>query len=186
MPQKPSSDVARRCLCLELLFQRYALETDDGAPTDERERARTMWLARAGDLGVGEALSTEERALLERPVETLSEDDLDDLYGRAAGSAVLLWAIGRIAERPTLASVEDAVAEHGLLGDGSIGAARAAAEESALRPEAELDAALASYRRLRGKAREVEDPERSFAGVAAHHLTWLLDEAMSFEDDIEL
>lgn len=183
---KPAIDVARRCLCLELLLQRYALETDSDEPVADRERARVMWLSREGDLGILETLGAEERALLERPVGGLSEDDLDDLHGRAAGAAVLAWALARAPERPLLADVEMIVAEHGLLGDGSITRARAAAEGASLRPERELDEALAAYVRVRGRARELDDPARIFAGVAAHHLTWILDEPMAFEDDIAL
>lgn len=185
MPRLPL-DVARRCLCLELLFQRYLLEIDAGDSLPERERARTMWLSRDGDLGVVDVLTAQERALLARPVGELSEDDLDELHGRATGAAVLTWALGRAPERPTFAKVEVILAEHGLLGDGSIARARAAAEGATLRSEAELDEALAAYLRLRGKAREIDDPERVFAGVAAHDLTWVLDDAMAFDDDIEL
>jgi hypothetical protein len=186
MAPRPAASVARRCLCLELLFQRYVLETDAEAPVAEREDARRTWLSRDGDLGVAEALTGEERALLERAIGELSEDDLDDLHGRAIGAAVLAWAIGRAPSRPTLAKVEEIVAEHGLLGDGSIKRARAAAEAATLRSEAELDEALGAYLRVRGKAREVDDPERIFAGVAAHHLTWVLGDTMSFDDDIDL
>lgn len=185
MPRDPV-DVARRCLCLELLFQRYLLESDTGEPASERERARAMWLGRDRDLEIADRLTEEERAYLTRPIGALSEDDLDDVYGRATGAAVLLWSLGRLPERPLLATVEDAVGEHGLLGDGGISAAREAARAAVLRPEAELDTALAHYRRLRGKAREVDDPERTFAGVAAHHLTWVLEAKMGFDEDIDL
>src|SRR4051812_42143097 len=103
---KPAVDVARRCLCLELLFQRYVLETDADAPIADREHARAMWLSRVGDLGIAESLSGDERALLERPVGALTEDDLDDLHGRAAGAAVFAWALGRAPERPTFATFD--------------------------------------------------------------------------------
>jgi hypothetical protein len=183
---KVALDVARRCLCLELLFQRYVLETDSGDPASERDRARAAWVARLGDLGVADALTAHERALLERPVGALSEDDLDDLHGRATGAAVFVWALGRVPARPTLGAIESAVAESGLLGDGSIARARAAADDATVRPEGELDEALSAYLRVRGKARETDDPERIFAGVAAHHLTWILDSDMAFDDDITL
>ncbi len=183
---KPAVDVARRCICLELLLQRYVLENDDEAPLADRDLGRSMWLARVGDLGVTENLFRDERALLERPVGELTDDDLDDLHGRSAGASVLAWALGRAKVRPTFATFEALVAEHGLLGDGSIPLARAAAESGALRSEAELDEGLASYLRLRGKAREIDDPERIFAGLAAHHLTWILEETMPFDHDIEL
>ena len=52
--------------------------------------------------------------------------------------------------------------------------------------DAELDEALAAYLRVRGKARATDDPERLFAGLAAHHVTWVLDETMAFDEDIDL
>jgi hypothetical protein len=182
-------EVARRCLCLELLAQRLALETDDAEPAAARDGIRASWLARLGDLDVAEVLLAEERALLERPVGDLSEADVDDIDGRASGALVLLWALGRLDSRPSIATV-DAIAEtleeRGLLGDGSIRGARAAAAGAALRPPEVLDEALGAYLRRRGKAREVSDPERVFAEVAAHHLTWILDPAMAFDDDIAI
>lgn len=186
-PRDPR-DVARRCLCLELLFQRYVLEIDEDDGR-EREEARQAWVGRAPDLGVSEVLLADERALLERPVGALSEDDLDDVHGRASGALVLLWALGRLPARPAFAAVEaldEGLAAHGLLGDGSVSAARAAADGAALRPEAELDHALSSYLHVRGKAREVQDPERVFADVAAHHLTWVLDPSMAFDADVQI
>ena len=115
----------------------------------------------------------------------LSDDELDDLHGRAVGASVLLWALGRRASPPTLAEVESAVVESGLLGDGGIARARASADGATLRTEEELDEALASYLRIRGKAKLPEDAARIFASVGAHHLTWILEPGMSFEDDIE-
>jgi hypothetical protein len=188
MEPKIAQDVARRCLCLEVLFQRYLLEADD-EPAEERERARQTWLARTGDLGIDEELLDEERALLERPAGELADDDLDDVHGRASGTLVLLWALGRVPQRPTFATLEqidEKLAEHGLLGDGSVSSARAAAESAELRSPAELEEARRAYLRTRGKAREVVEPEKVLADVAAHHLTWVLDGAMPFDHDIEL
>ena len=185
MPREPLA-VARRCLCLELLFQRYLLEDGEEDDASERERARALWLSREGDLGLQASFTPGERALMERPVGGLSEDDKDDLHGRMVGAGVLLWALGRLKERPSLASAEASIDEVGLLNDGSIPAARAAAEAASLRDEAELEKACAEYARVRGRARDVDDPERIFAFLAAHHLTWILEDQMGFEDDIEL
>lgn len=182
---KNAIDVARRCLCLELLFQRYGLEGEED-DVASRERARALWLSREQDLGIDQALAADERALLERPVGAMTEDELDDLHGRAVGAAVLAWALGRAPSPPKLAEVEAIVSDHGLLGDGSIARARTAAEAATLRAEGELDEALAVYLRVRGKAREIDDPERIFAGLAAHHLTWILDADMGFDEDIDL
>lgn len=183
---RSGTDVARRCLCLELLAQRSLLESDTEEPVAARESARAQWTSRIADLGVANELSAEERALLDRAVGTLSEDDRDDLDGRFAGAAVLLWALGRAKTAPTFALAEDVIAEHGLLGDGSVAAARTAAESATCRPEAELDAALSTYRRARGKAKDPSDPEQLYAGIAAHHLLWVVEETMSFDYDLLL
>lgn len=185
---KDASAVARRLLCLELLFQRLGLEEADD-DRDARERARASWVARTADLGIDGELLDDERAVLEKPVGELSEDDLDDLEGRVSGALVLLWALGRIDARPTFAAVtelETHLAEHGLLGDGSIKAAKAAAESATLRPADELDGALGTYLKARGKAKEIADPEKIVAAVGAHHLTWILEDEMGFDEDITL
>ncbi|MBX3219515.1 MAG: hypothetical protein KF795_03280 [Labilithrix sp.] len=184
MPSKDPVDVARRCLCLELLLQRLGLETDTDDPAAERDEVRRRWVSRLGDLALEAALLPDERALLERPVGALTEDDLDDLHGRASGALVLLWSLGRIATRPSFGAVgelESIVAEHGLLGTGSIARANESAAGALLRPEAELREALAAYGKTRGKAREPSDPEKIVAAVGAHHLEWILDRAMPFD-----
>ena len=184
MSPKDPVDVARRSLCLELLLQRLGLETDTEDTPEERDRVRLMWLSRLGDLGLDTVILGDERALLERPIGQLSEDELDDLHGRASGALVLLWALGRSPSRPTFASVDDMesiVAEHGVLGTGSISRANEAVSNARLRPEAELLEAVAAYSRTRGKAREPSDPDQIYAGVGAHHLEWILDGEMPFE-----
>lgn len=171
-------DVARRCLCLELLAQRSVLE-EDSAP----DEVRAKWASRVGDLGI--TLTAEESSFMDRPVGKLTEDERDVIDGRSTGAAVLLWALGRSATKPTFATADDLVAEHGLLGDGSIAKAKASAESASLRSEAELDTALSAFLKTRGKAKDPSDPEQIYAGVAAHHLTWILTDTMSFDEDIE-
>jgi hypothetical protein len=183
MEQRDGSEVARRCVCLELLLQRLGLETDTEEPAARRDEVRRMWLSRLADLGVEDDIEDDERALLSRPVGELSEDELDDLHGRASGALVLLWALGRLPTRPTFASVdnmEEILSEHGLLGDGSIKAAKAAMAGARLRPAGEIDEARAAYERTRGKAKEPTEPEKIVAGVAAHHLAWIQDAEMGF------
>jgi Domain of unknown function (DUF4272) len=185
MTVKDASDVARRCLCLELLLQRLGLETDTEDTVAERDAVRRSWLSRLGNLGLESVILADERLLLERPVGELSEDDLDDLDGRASGVLVFLWALGRLDVRPSFAAVEDIaalVSEHGLLGTGSISAANEAVVAARLRPETELQDALASYARTRGKAREPSEPEKIVAGIAAHHLEWVLERDAAFDD----
>jgi hypothetical protein len=185
---KDASTVARRLLCLELLFQRLGLEEaeDDEAA---REKARLLWMSRLDDLGIADDLLADERAFLERPIGAFTEDDLDDLEGRVSGALVLLWALGRLDARPTFAMVtelEDHLAARGLLGDGSIKQARASAESATLRAADELDRALGTYLKARGKAKEIVDPEKIVAAVGAHHLTWILEDEMAFDEDITL
>lgn len=178
MESRSAQEVARRTLALEVLLQRLGLETDDEDPVAEREKVRAMWVTRLPELGIADDLLPEERAFLERPVGELSEDDLDDVHGRATGALVLLWVLGRLETRPNAASVEeiaDLLGEHGLLGDGSITRANEAVAAATLRDLAAVDEACAGYDRLRGKAKEPTEPEKIFAGVAAHQLGWVLD-----------
>lgn len=183
---KDSPTVARRLLCLELLFQRLGLEEaedDVGA----REKARIAWASRLADLGIEGELLGDERGFLDRPVGELSEEDLDDLEGRVSGALVLMWALGRLDARPTFSTVtelEGHLEAHGLLGDGSVKQARAAVDTVALRSADELDAALGAYLKARGKAKEIVDPEKIVAAVGAHHLTWILEDEMTFDEDI--
>ena len=185
---KDSPTVARRLLCLELLFQRLGLEEADD-DVDAREKARAAWASRLADLGIADEVLADERSFLERPVGGLSEDDLDDLEGRVSGALVLLWALGRLETRPTFATVtelEGHLEAHGLLGDGSVKRAREAIDTVALRPADELDAALGAYLKARGKAKEIADPEKIVAAVGAHHLTWILEDEMGFDEDITI
>ena len=180
---RDAASVARRCICLEVLLQRLGLELDADDPVAERESVRGMWMQRLGDLGVEASLLTEERALLERPVGSLTEDELDDVHGRATGALILLWALGRLGARPTFAEVDamaDLLADSGMLGDGSVSGAREAIGGAQLRPADELRAGLSAYERTRGKAREPSEPEKIFALVAAHHLAWVLDDSVGF------
>jgi hypothetical protein len=181
-------EVARRCICLELMHQRFVLEQsgDEEDPVAEREKARQLWCGRLTDLGVDDVLLAEEKALLDKEVGTLDEDALDDVHGRATGALVLLWALGRLEVRPSFETVnqmEAVLADHGLLGDGSISKCKEAAQAATLRTDNERENARHSYVRTRGKAKEVEEGDRIFAEVAAHHLQWVGDDQMSFDSD---
>ena len=97
---------------------------------------------------------------------------------------MLLWALGRLPTRPSAASMDrvaDLLGTHGLLGDGSITKARESTERATLRDADTLDEVCATYEHTRGKAREATDPEKIFAGLAAHHLAWVLDPTMPFD-----
>lgn len=185
MTTKDPIDVARRCLCLELLLQRLGLETDDEDPAVARDEVRSVWLSRVGDLGVEEALSASERGLLERPVGELSEDEVDDLHGRASGAVVLLWALGRLETKPTAATFDDmesVIGDHGILGDGSVKGAAATVSAATLRAEEALSETCRHYERAGGVARDPQEAEKIVARIAAHHLSWILDPEMPFEE----
>lgn len=184
MTSRDAQEVARRTICLELLLQRFGLETSDEVPLTEREKLRQLWVSRLGELQVEGELLPPERAFLERPVGSLSEDDLDDIHGRAIGALVLLWALGRLQAKPGAANIEqlaDLLGTHGLLGDGSISKAREAIRGATLREATALDEACAAYERTRGKAKEATDPEKIIAELAAHHLACILDRSLPFE-----
>lgn len=185
MALKDASDVARRCLCLELLLQRLGLEIDEDDPVAARDEIRNAWLSRIGDLSLDGVILPDERAYLERPVGSLSEDETDDIEARVITAMVLLWALSRLPEAPSAAMLGDAVtlmAEHGLLGDGSISAANATVAAVQLRPESELrDASDAYARTTKGDAApagSAESPEEMVAKLAGQALSWVLDRDM--------
>ncbi len=179
MALKDATTVAKRCLCLELLLQRLGLEIDDEDPVAERDAVRRAWVSRLGQLGLEEAILADERELLERSVGGLTEDECDDIEGRVIGALVLLWSVGRLSERPTSTMLGEAttlMAEHGVLGDGSIPEAKTTLGNVQLRPESELHTALTAYTATRGEAEAPKpgDPEQMVAAIAAHSLTWVL------------
>ena len=179
MAQKDPPDVAKRCLCLELLLQRLGLEIDDDDPVEERETVRVAWLSRVGDLALEELLLPEERAFLERPVGELTEEETDDIEGRVICALVLLWAMRRLGARPSAAMLGDAtrlISEYGVLGDGSISTANATARSTTLRPESELREELATYTRTQGDGRgEGEGQEEQMVSMlAVQTLSWML------------
>ena len=167
--------VAARCLGLELLAQRLALETDEESALAERETARKAWAGRTQDFGAD--LFEEEEALMQKTVGSLGDDDHDVLEDAAEAAPVLLWALGRTEARPTFETLAAEVLEQsGILGDGSASVARKTVAEAKLRDEREIGEGEAAYRNRRGKAKDTDDPEKIFAEVAAHYLTWVLEE----------
>ncbi len=185
MDPRDATEVARRTLCLELLLQRLGLETDDEDPIADREKIRALWATRLTELGIDADVLPVERAFLERPVGGLTEDDLDDVHGRATGALALLWVLGRLETKPNAASVEeiaDLLGDHGLLGDGSITRAKEAVAAAKMRDLPAVEEARTTYERARGKAKEPTEPEKIFAGIGAHHLAWVLDRAMPFDE----
>lgn len=179
MALKNATDVAKRSLCLELLLQRLGLELDEEDPVAERDAVRRAWLSRLGQLGLEEAIHPDERALLDRPVGDLTDDECDDIEGRVIGALVLLWTLLRLGARPTAASLGIAtrlIAEHGVLGDGSIPEAKALIEKLTLRPDAELREGLSAYA-LAHESGVPTDPDPMVAVIGVRTLDWVLGEA---------
>jgi|GEM_PF-3115186 len=137
--------VANRSLCLELVTQRIGLELDDQEPVDRRDAFRKAWVARLNDLGIVHEILEHEDQLLLRPVDELTQDEVDDAEASIVAAAVLLWALGRSPTLPTAESlphVPDTVTDHGVLGSGSVSIARSNGAQACLRPEAEIIEAL--------------------------------------------
>lgn len=182
MALKDAPDVAKRCMCLELLLQRLGLEIDEDDSVEELETVRLAWLSRVGDLGLDGVLLADERGFLERPTGELTDEETDELEGRVICALVLLWALKRLGTRPSGAMLGDAtrlITEYGILGDGSIPKAKAAAESVSLRPEAALREALADYTRVQGDGSGEGSPDQMVAVLAAHTLSWVLDHEKS-------
>jgi hypothetical protein len=183
MATKNASEVAKRCLCLELLLQRVGLELDDEDHVDKRDAFRKAWVSRLGDLELEDALLADERGYLLRPVDELTQEEVDEIEGRIISALVLLWALGRVPSLPTAAALGDApalVADHGVLGDGSVSAARETVAKAGLRPVSDLDAALAAAHEARGDVSEAMTPEQMVAGITLHALAWVLDPGLPF------
>jgi hypothetical protein len=184
MAIRTAADVAQRSLCLELLLQRLGLELDDEDHVDKRDAFRKAWVSRLSDLVLEEALLDDERALLMRPVDELTQEEVDAIEGRVIAAAVLLWALGRSPALPTatlLGDAPDRVAEHGVLGDGSVSLARATVAKATLRPEPELRDARLSAEEARGDVSQAMTPEQMVAGITLHALGWILDPTAAFD-----
>ena len=171
---RDATDVAKRCLCIELLLQRLGLEIDEDDPVAERDAVRNAWLSRLGQLGIDQALVADERALLERKVGELTEAECDDIEGRVIHGLALLWALGRIPAPPAAEMLGEAtaiVAEHGILGDGSIPGAKAALASAKLRQDAELTAALADAAKAKDDS-FLGGPKYMVASIVVEALAW--------------
>lgn len=174
---RDASDVAKRCLCIELLLQRLGLEIDEEDPVVERDAVRLAWLSRLGQLGIDQTLLADERALLERPIGELTEAECDDIEGRVISGLALLWALGRIPSPPDADMLGEAtalIAEHGVLGDGSISGAKATVAGAKLRQDTEIAAALAAASKAK---------EDSFLGGPKHMVAALVVQALASVSD---
>lgn len=168
-------EVAKRCLCIELLLQRLGLEIDEDDPVTERDAVRTAWLSRLGQLGIDQTLLGDERALLERPIGELTDAECDDIEGRVIRGLALLWALGRIPSPPDDAMLGEAtaiIAEHGVLGDGSISGAKATVAGAKLRASEELAAASAAAAKAKDDS-FLGGPKYMVASIVVEALAWV-------------
>jgi hypothetical protein len=175
------SDVAKRCLCIELQLQRLGLEIDEEDPVIERDAVRLAWISRLGQLGIDQALEANERALLDRPVGELTDAECDGIEASVIVGLALLWALGRLSSLPDADMLGEAtalVAEHGVLGDGSISGAKATVAGAKLRQDAELAEALAAARKTKDDS-FLGGPKYMVASLVAEALAWVLGEAVT-------
>lgn len=180
MALKNATEVAKRSLCLELLLQRLGLEIDESDPVAERDAVRRAWISRLGQLGLEDALKSDERSLLERRVGELTDEECDEIEGRVIGALTLLWSMARLGGRPTakvLGIATRLIADHGVLGDGSIPRAKEAIAHASLRSEDELRVALADYAAHCRETPAPEDPEPMVAAIGVQNLTWVLGDS---------
>jgi hypothetical protein len=176
---RDATDVAKRCLCIELLLQRLGLEIDEDDPVAERDAVRIAWLSRLGQLGIDQTLLADERALLERPIGDLTDAECDDIEGRVIHGLALLWALGRIPSPPDEAMLGEAtaiIAEHGVLGDGSISAAKATVAGAKLRSGDDLAAAGAAAAKIKDDS-FLGGPKYMVASIVVEALAWAADTA---------
>ncbi len=175
MAARSASDVAKRCLCIELLLQRLGLELDEEDPVEERDAVRRAWISRLGQLGIEETLLPDERALLDRPMDKLTDEECDQIERRVIGGLAFLWALGRIPSPPShdmLGEATGLFAEHGVLGDGSISGAKAAVDGAQLRAEEDLRAVLAAQTKTKDES-FLGGPQHMVAALVVGALSWI-------------
>ncbi len=96
-------EVVKRCVCVEIVCQRLALEQQAG-DVDDAEKLRADLALTAEKLDVTGAMMKAEKAVLEAAVGTLNLED-DGFSTFFADAAVLLWCLKRIDELPTVAEL---------------------------------------------------------------------------------
>lgn len=154
--RRTAAQVAARCVCVEMVIERIALEQACEAgqmKLDELEATRTNLLEVVTFLGLDDELTKDERAALERKGGTL--DDSEELSIVFADLPYLLWMLGRI---PRLFSVADLEAqlpeiiERGLFRTGDRHDIKKAMDRATLRPAEEIDAQLDDIAKANGLA----------------------------------
>lgn len=178
-------EVARRALCLELLTQRFVIESQAEQLGAEQAQAMVDALGVASEeAGVEPLFSESEQEHLLGDVGAL---DVSDSWWDAhfADLAVLLYALGRIPELPTVARISahmEEFLERGFLveSDGDMEACVRLLESATLRPEEELVTVLGRAAKEIASlvANESAEPNRALPpATILYILPWLLDPA---------
>ena len=157
--------VVHRCLGLELLAQRGGLEDNDEVPAAEREGIRSEWVGRRAELGFDPELLDDERAALDSPVGSLSEEQMLDLDANGLLACILLWCLGRTdhlaspAELLDFEVVVELLDEQGLLAPAASDGINAALQAVTLRTDQELLEASSTYGGVLLEASEATDSD---------------------------
>jgi hypothetical protein len=96
-------DVVKRCVCVEIVCQRLALE-QQSEEVEDAEKMRADLVTSADKLDVLDAMTSTETAVLQAPLGSLDlEDEAFSMF--FADAAVLLWCLNRIEALPTVAEL---------------------------------------------------------------------------------
>src|SRR5580700_4498340 len=93
-------EVVKRCVCVEIVCQRLALEQQAG-DVDDAEKLREDLALTADKLDVSGVMTKAETAIVEAAVGTLDLED-EGFSTFFADAAVLLWCLKRVDELPTV------------------------------------------------------------------------------------
>lgn len=183
--------LTHRCLALELLRMRVAIDLDPEEVGDDAAEYVAEYAALAEELGLEEVMTADERALLSADVGATDPDVADEtIVSGLVMEWVLLWALGRMDAPPPTDVLDDpALAEKveggQLVADG-FEAERLPAMIEAMRPRSvdDLEGELAVYAAIH--ARDEGAVEATVALLCAAVLSWILDPTMAIDGDFEL
>lgn len=177
---RSSHDVAKRCLCLELVAQRIALEHQAEELGADAATLHEGLLAAVDELALEASFFGSELPLLHA---RLGAADLDDptLDAAFADLAILLWCLGRIEELPTVEQlmgdeISDVLgAGYLATAEGDLEAVEAALKNATLRPRPMLDAVLEHVAKANAVAISTTgEPSRAIPpGTVFYILPWL-------------
>jgi hypothetical protein len=175
-------EVVKRCVCIEIVCQRLALE-QQVEEIKGADKMRADLVTSAEKLNVLDSMFQEERAILDAPLGTLDLED-EGFSVFFADAAVLLWCLGRIKTLPVVGDLETDVLNDVLaagfwsLGGSEILQAMYLAE---LRDQAELKRMLSRVSKA-VKARDTDSPPFTVLYV----IPWILSATHPWGKPIEL